>query len=281
MSEKIPNLYPSGKDRKDAIEKYASDVRAVKDNEKLRGPEYWSYYDSRLVSEWEDEPDVESYHSAFMRVLPDMPGEKKDLKKYIEEVLVHKNGRAIGIDIGGHGSRVFSEFTKGFFARSAGVTLTDLRKRMPNNPTSADTRRHHKVLTGDLLVEKTYNNLDTWLKGEKADLIFERLLGGMRGIPKEPHLLASVLEKWYERLGEGGVMFIQVPGLLIPLLKPWQAEVRRQYPKQLEIQIAEGPVDTVPPYMITTMRLRKLAGAPEKLPMLDSRTVRKLGEVKN
>lgn len=105
----------------------------------------WAYQDSPLVSE---KPTDRSYHNTFENVLPD----KRNLKQFIETELAPQAGQAIGLDVGGLGSRVFGTFTKGLFNRTAGISLTDTRYECQDkNQTTIDENRHHSVISGNML----------------------------------------------------------------------------------------------------------------------------------
>ena len=51
----------------------------------------------------------------------------KTLRFFVEESLEKKRGKAVGIEFGGPGSNLFAGFTRGFFAKTLGVALTDMR----------------------------------------------------------------------------------------------------------------------------------------------------------
>lgn len=130
-----------------------------------------------------------TFESTFRYALPVGAG---TLRWYIEESLQAKKGKAVGIEFGGPGSALFAGFSKGFFARSLGVTLADLRVKLQPNPTNEDDTRHHEVLEGDITYAQTQERVRKWLAGERADLIVERMEGGRLDLPQEPFLLAQI-----------------------------------------------------------------------------------------
>src|SRR3989344_3050811 len=62
---------------------------------------------------------------SFQTTFENIPSFKKmwrlkniSLSMYIETILKEKKGKAVGIEFGGPGSRLFNGFTKGFFLKS-------------------------------------------------------------------------------------------------------------------------------------------------------------------
>ena len=101
----------------------------------------------------------------------------------------------------------------------------------------------------------------------------ERMLGGLETAPIEPHELSKTLQKWYGMLRENGMMFIQVPVVFNRLLSQWKKMLENEYPGVFEIQAEAGTGDAQPSG-VASFRLRKLTGAPDKLPLLDIETVK-------
>lgn len=221
-----------------------------------------------------------SFFDTFRSVLPDGT---ESLTSYIEQVLKAKRGRALAIEFGGTGSKLFANFSPRFFARTCGVTLVDhsrpksnLEKIRANLGLSGS--REHSVLLGDMFADETYNTVRQWSKGAKVDLIIERLLKGLEFVPIEPFILSKVLQRWYEMLDVNGVMLIEVPPKLDPLVESWTNLLRekRIYEKlNIEYVTASARQSS----FSSVLRLRKLSGAPESLPLLDAREVRGLSKV--
>lgn len=209
-----------------------------------------------------------SFEASFSLVIP----EGFSLKDDIEQTLAPYKGIAIGVEVGGIGS-LFSGFSPGFFGRSAGVNLTDYRKFLKFDPTHEDERRNHTVIPGDILglVDTPEGNVhelvENWLDGEKAHLIMERLLGGHSLMPKDPFFMAQQASFWYRQLAEGGLMYAEVPDAFIPYIETWRTFIQDHYQGRLDLSVVRT-ADT--PY---ALRLHKLEGAPEELPLLDARTV--------
>lgn len=213
----------------------------------------WLCYDSSSAS----------FTSTFAPLLPE--GTTK-IVDYVEQMLVRKKGRAIGIEFGGSGSRLFYDFSEGFFCQTAGVTLADQRIAFLNE---RDSRRCHTVIAGDMFSSQKQQEVAEWLSGRKADVIFERMVLGLELIPQEPRFLAEIANNWYQMLAEGGVMFVQIPGILVPVMEAWKDFVEQKYPDQIQVKQKLRRDEGL-------MRLNKLEGAPARLPSLSAQTVRDL-----
>ena len=74
-------------------------------------------------------------------------------------------------------------------------------------------------------------------------------------------------------LNENGLMLIQTPVALNNLMEKWMPMIREKFVGVLEIQYTSSDLEdgTAPG---SVLRIRKLPGAPEKLPFLDSQAVR-------
>lgn len=231
----------------------------------------WEIYDSHL-NELSDYCDS-SFQITFACLLPE--GEFS-LKDYIERLLTRKRGAAIGIEFGGPGSNLFGDFSNGFFRQTAGVTLVDVRT---DSSRERDDERRHTVIAGNMFSSQTQQKVAKWLSGRKADVIFERMDGGLHLVPRDPRFLAEIANTWYQMLAEGGVMFIQIPRVLVPAIEAWKNFVEQKYPDQIQVQEKFCRVD----YQFLgvqhsegLMRLNKLTGAPANLPLLPPRIVRDL-----
>ena len=195
------------------------------------------------------------------------------LRDYIQSTLEEKRGKAVGVEFGGIGVKVFSEFPPGFFKKSIGMTLLDHRTESEKQLDLYKVNHGfpHQVLERNMLESSSYRELEKILAGDKVDFIVERLELGLSAIPQELVTVSSILERWYNLLNEGGVMMVQVPGMFNPLLKKWAEMIEKDYKDVLEFKCSPrvgyassgdiSPNDSV-------FRLRKLKGAPEKLPLL-------------
>lgn len=166
----------------------------------------WNIYDSGLVSSEEGF----SYDEVFEDIYPI---EFANIRDFIEARLAQQKGKAVGIEFGGSGSRLFSEFSPGFLKKSVGVALTD-----PRNPRQkeSDMEIRHDILEADIFSSRCYRDLDRWLEGDKVDVIFEKMHGGSKDLPDDPDFLASIFNRWYRLLGDTGLMIMEIP----PLKKP-------------------------------------------------------------
>lgn len=214
----------------------------------------------------------DTFEESFLNVLPEG---QKDLCGYIERTLYLKKGKAIGIEFGGPGSRLFTGFSRGFFRKTAGIDI--IGRHGTSNPVLRlgvaikDTARNHKVMTGDILAPKTYNVLREWLGGNKPDLIIERMRGGFEENVYSKTVLFKTLERWYGFLNQEGLMFIQVPRIAHASFKEWVDMVQGQnYKNLLEVSyfFPRQGADSSAQHL-SAMRLRKLPGAPKRLPQLE------------
>jgi len=158
-----------------------------------------------------------TFDGTFRRVLPE--GETS-LRGYIEKELASRKGKAVGIEFGGPGRELFAGFSEGFFQKTAGVPLVDPRRTVFSDAKAIDAERHHQIISGDILSEKTYERLNEWLDGDKADLILERMMAGWKNMPNEPFTVGKLFQRGYGLLGEGGLMFLEVPREWEPLATP-------------------------------------------------------------
>ncbi len=128
------------------------------------------------------------------------------------------------------------------------------------------------MLVADVTKPSTYVQLREQLEGEKVDVIFERMAGGMqlnRNLPVP--LLQKTVGRWYEMLREGGMMFVQVPYIFNESVDKWAIDTQRQYPNVLDVVYKQGDpkarADSSPGFDCV-LYIHKLQGAPERLPSL-------------
>jgi len=217
---------------------------------------YWRVEDSPLTGQ------ENSFEDWFREVLPvDIP-----LQDYIEQTLEPVSPR-LGLELGGTGSRLFSDFTPGFFESSRGINLTDTRFNSPDWPEKLerDGESHHSVIEGNILDPDTIQKVDQWLDGRKAAFIIERLFAGKETLPHDPFVLAQNAAAWYERLAEGGLFFAQLPFTLNAYIRQWADLVQETAP-QLDVQIGNH-------YEYGLIRIHKRIGSPAQLPLIPARTL--------
>jgi len=202
-------------------------------------------------------------------------------KEYIEDILRGREGQAIGIDFGGVGSRVFRGFSKGFFKRTLGLTLGDGRGE---DEKKIDRENGHDVIGGNMFDPIIRKRIKGWLNGQKVDLIFERMEGGLDCVNHDMRFVREALKQIYFILREGGVAFIQQywylfesSGASAEQLYSWAEGVNRGYEGRIEITLDPQSVnDDRVKYGKGAMMIRKLEGAPEQLPLTE--LLRKTGE---
>ncbi|MEK9153958.1 MAG: hypothetical protein AAB798_00635 [Patescibacteria group bacterium] len=272
------NHFPMGKERRDLIAEGTREISRIKTEgtDKKGDLVAYKWTDSGL-----DRPglDSHSYQNQFGSLYESLgqllPSNEKSLQQYIENALMDKKGKAIGIELGGIGSTLFSEFTPGFFEKSIGITLTDHRQKKWfdfDKIKKRDQSINHTVMIGDVLDRNTLRPIAEWLDGDKVDLIIERMAVGLNLIPAEPYLLADVIQSWYRLLSDGGLMLIQVPVALNPILDAWGRMLQKKCRDTLEVQYNLGDRDETL-FHASAIRILKLHNAPLELPLLDSKTV--------
>jgi hypothetical protein len=220
-----------------------------------RGP-FWDAQDSSL------ENGDNSWGAWFKEVIP--TGER--LKEHVETALEPLTER-VGLELGGPGSQLFSDFPPGFFVKSIGVCLTDPRLASFDrfDKLDRDALINHSVIPGNFLDPATIQAVDAQLDGRKAAFIGERLFSGVVTLPQDPFALAANASIWYERLAEGGLMLAQIPPGLQPLADEWRAMTAVAAPA-LNIQIG-----THAGYGL--IRIHKQFGSPDTLPLISARTM--------
>jgi hypothetical protein len=133
------------------------------------------------------------------------------------------------------------------------VTLKDISEK-----------RNHSVIVGDMFDEKKKAEIvQDFLQGQKVDLIFERAKMGQKYYPRDAHFIGKQLAFWYKHLADNGVMFLTPPfAVRDEYVEPWMKMIQESYAGQIEVQANEG---------YDAIRIRKLPGAPEHLPLIDQR----------
>lgn len=270
---KMFDTFPMGKRRREIVKESEkkTHIFEVKGGEQMQRMEKYGWKDSALEGH-EDSPEL-SYAQTFKALLP-WPG--CSFKQYIETIIKKRKGKAIGVDFGGVGSELFSGFSPKFFSKSVGVSLVE--HRTPEELRAAQQKDgivNHETLVGNIFDEETYKDLAENLNSEKIDFIISRMAGGLEFVPTEPYTVSKILETWYELLSEEGVMFVQVPIAFNNLLKAWAEKIQKDYDKMIDMQCSLGDTNTLPSGKFSVFRLHKFKGAPEKLPLLSPREVRK------
>jgi hypothetical protein len=214
----------------------------------------WGVWDSPL--NFDKSNDSPPFEASFGSFIPQSETEHQNLGQYIERYLADRQGNALGVEFGGPARRLFSEFTPGFFKRTAGVTFSD----PTDNPSISklNSQTDHCVISGDIFASKTMNEVENWFEGQKVDFIIERLYGGHQYDPGQKMLFIE-LNRWYRMLREGGVMLIETPGdpRYDEKFKSWVEKAQRATNGSLEIIFK--------PSYFGAMQIKKLQGAPESL----------------
>jgi hypothetical protein len=178
--------------------------------------------------------------------------------EYVNGKLPHD---AIGIDVGGPGSAVFSVLdTK----ESYGMTLNDFRS---DEQKEADKAHGHDIIPGDF--QTTWEDLDDRLGDRKAHVIFGRIIGAEQFLPQDPYFMYEQADNVYQRLSsEHGTLFVPVPKVIVPIAVPWILKTADEHGDTVVTRLANGPQGF-------SLQIEKRPGAPEHLPALSAREVRK------
>ena len=237
-------------------------VRKSKEVMRTKGDSAWLMRESPLLRT-PDKP-VDSYDFQFRPVLPDGAG---NLKEYIEDTLATKYGDAVLLELGGTGTLLARGFSDGFFKKSAGVSLSDFRDDIDPRLKLSDKELNHRVIEGDILTKETQESVRSWLgEDKKVDVMIERMAGGHDFLPNEPFYMAPKANTWYELLDEGGILFAEVPDAFLDYMTDWEQYLSQNYGSVIDLQVADSECGI-------DVRLQKLSGAPEQLPLLPAKDV--------
>ena len=141
------------------------DILAIKRHNKIEREDFkssegtWDYSDSSLFV----------IGSSFSKTLPkkyienlsnNMPNSIEEYGKafqlYIEDVLAHKKDKT-AIEFGGPGSQLFSDFSPGFFKKTVGVCLADVRNSIGKEK---DVKNNHVIVEGDIMDTQNKKSYD-------------------------------------------------------------------------------------------------------------------------
>jgi len=173
-------------------------------NESIEKAHDWPIQDSGLVSTTEEQ--IYPYNYIFRELYP---SNFPDIRGFLEKRFESKKGKLIGVEFGGVGKQLFSDFSPGMFERTAGVTLVDRNK----NNTLEKNDAVHSILEADLFSSEGRHTVESWLRGKKADMIFEKMHGAFEDFPSNINFLFATFDGWYAMLNDGGIMFIETPPL--------------------------------------------------------------------
>jgi len=212
-------------------------------------------------AEWEVyDRSLDDFGLSFIKITPhERPYTSETFRDYIESTLLKgdkKAGDFRGVELGGPGSKLFSGFSKGFFGRTAGICLADIR----DNPLKeADAAQGHNILIGDILEvenQKLIGEIKKTLGSPGVDLIICRMVGGLDYLDHHPVILDRFIRNWYAILGTNGLMFVQFPPFIAKEVMDWRDALKKKFP-DLEIAVEEYN---------NTICIHKTTSAPEELP---------------
>ena len=162
----------------------------------------WPTYESGLIGNMGGP----SYSSTFHSLCPE---KYKNIKDYIEKFLKEKTGHAVGLEVGGTGSNLFADFTKGFIEESLSVAIGD-----GTSSSQKENNRdiNHSILLSNALVPFGFKEIKGKLKNKKVNVLFERMLGGIVDMPGDLKYWKSMFSLYYSLLDDKALMFIETPG---------------------------------------------------------------------
>ncbi len=184
---------------------------------------------------------------------------------YLEQRFGERVGNLVGLELGGPGANFFGGFREGMFAKTAGVTILDLRSRYQNQEEKQrDNRRHHEIIEGDIFSKQALKNVDEWLKGKTVDFIVERMQGGWGVNHQSLPIFAKYFARWYEKLGKDGVMFLQTPFVGLTHDKIDSQDVKKYFTWIELLQKKYGGLLTITAKQ-SVIKVEKLPNAPQKI----------------
>jgi hypothetical protein len=165
----------------------------------------WKIYDSSLLPTLNPEID-KSFDTVFDGLYP----EGMDIKKFVETALESKKGKAVGLEIGGPGKKLFQGFDKGLFEKSFGVVLEKWGGLDENS--SEDS--NHKIITADALSSNGYVKIKDALGDSRVNFLVEKMHGGLDEIPSDLDFMQIIAQRWYRLLDDEAIMLLETPSLL-------------------------------------------------------------------
>lgn len=195
-------------------------------------------------------------------------GEDTRLKQQIERELTRKSDR-VALEIGGTGSRLFADFTPGFFDNTYSACIVDTRN--PETIKEDTERRHHVISNANAFTGEGIDAIKKMLPNGQVDLIIERMGGPLTenpmfsNYPQNVFSLIRIASKWYDFLAEGGVMYVQIPRMLDNAIR------KSHYPEWIKKNFGDSLSVTIPDTDepgFHVLRLTKKQGAPKTLPLI-------------
>lgn len=186
---------------------------------------------------------------------------EQTFREYIESTVPE---HAVGVEIGGPGRALFRGFTPGTFETTIAMTLAD--PRTPEQK-EEDEALGHSIIEGDF--RENWDELKERLDGRKVHVLFARMQGGDAALPQDPYHLSQQLNKAYSFVDENrGKILAGVPKIMEPIVRPWVREIITYHSDVLGVELSPGALKS-------NIEIEKLPGAPEELPMLSARDIRR------
>lgn len=229
-------------------------------------PTYWPIYNSPLLPNPTDDPDIRSYDGTLRTTLPEGESSLTSYMEKLKAAKVKKTGNEdvpfTGVVLFGQGSRFFSQFPRGLFTRTVANSLTDMRESYERQ---ADDAIQHTFVPGDYYNEsirrEVYNTV-----GGKADGTYLKAIAGNDAFPRNPFLSFRELQFIWSHTEDEGVIFVEILAELWPLVRPFVDRLNETD----TIEAQTGYTN----YLGDFLRLVRHADAPEMLPFLSRNEIR-------
>lgn len=183
---------------------------------------------------------------------------------YLQNNFKNKKEGITFVEMGGPGERLARDIDgickiKKSFGMTLQIGVDSAIDRKQFDPKNVP--EYHKLIIGDMFLDETINELKENLKGEKIDLLIERMKGGTEFLGNAacyPVWYFKNLNSWYQMMNESGIMFIEVPELLhvdFPYVSKWFEKMGKTDGIIFRSNLKKS-----------YFRIHKLHNAPQKLP---------------
>lgn len=210
---------------------------------------HYEYYNSPL----------QSYSTTFAETLSG-----RNLDDYLLATYENKKGELVGMELGGTGTKLFSEMPEGLFRKSVGICLASPKE-------SNQGSNNHEVIEADMFSRmpahhnlQNYTAIEKWIRENgKPDFIIERAVKPMEQISEDYAIL--LLKRWYKLLAPEGTIFIDFPfsEILYSKLNDFISDNTELFEAKVSITCRQKVQTGI--YKGVFLRIRKLAGAPDSL----------------
>ncbi|EKD86653.1 MAG: hypothetical protein ACD_37C00204G0003 [uncultured bacterium] len=96
------------------------------------------------------------------------------------------------------------------------------------------------------------------------------------GTPVDPHFVLRRVSEWYQMLSEGGLMFLQIPEKMRPIMPMVMERLSRVSELEVRYDSRASERPSQIDHVHHAISIHKLPGAPDTIPLLDPRKIREL-----